>query len=455
MEILLNIENNHNERLLTKAVQNVIDKMNVGDVLVFPKGEYVLSTVYLKSGISLRLSKGCKILGSENFLDYDRDEKVNYPLYQDASHSFFHCSMFVGENVENITIEGEGAIDMRSVWGENNVRKMAHRGAKCIALKNCKNAKLTDFTVKNCTDLAVYFAGCENVEISGLNIKTYIDGISPDNCKNVTIKDCKVESGDDGIVFKTSYTLNRLETCEHISVENCEIRSRCNAIKFGTETNGGFADIAVENVKISDTRLAGIAVESVDGAIVSNLKFKNIFMTNVCTPFFIHLGDRLRGPEDLKIGRISDIMFENVTATGEYRAYEIMPWNYDSFLADDRTQYPWAIGKAENFNGANDKNDPWQITSNCCGLCGFDLENITFKNINLELWGGAKKVNLIVPENAQDYPEIYVYGTSLPAKGIYFRHINGLTLDNFVVKTINPDVREDFIFDDVKNLTVK
>ena len=148
-------------------------------------------------------------------------------------------------------------------------------------------------------------------------------------------------------------------------------------------------------------------------------------------------------------------MFENVTATGEYRAYEIMPWNYDSFLADDRTQYPWAIGKAENFNGANDKNDPWQITSNCCGLCGFDLENITFKNINLELWGGAKKVNLIVPENAQDYPEIYVYGTSLPAKGIYFRHINGLTLDNFVVKTINSDVREDFIFDDVKNLTIK
>ena len=455
MEILLNIENNHNERLLTKAVQSVINEMQGSDILVFPAGEYVLSTIYIKSGITLRLSKGCKILGSGNFLDYDRDEKVDYPLYQDASHSFFHCSMFVGENVENIVIEGEGVIDMRSVWDENNVRNMAHRGAKCIALKNCKNVKLSGFTVENCTDLAVYFAGCENVEISGLNIKTYIDGISPDNSKNVTIKNCDVESGDDGIVFKSSYTLNRLGKCEQITVENCEIRSRCNAIKFGTETNGGFFDITVENVKISDTRLAGIAVESVDGATVKNLKFKNISMTNVCTPFFIHLGDRMRGPEGLKIGKMSDILFENVTATGEYREYEIMPWNYDSYVKGDRKQYPWAIGKAENFNGEKDKNDPWQITSNCCGLRGFDLEKIVFKNVRLELWGGAKRINRSVPEKAQDYPEIYVYGTNLPAKGMYFRHINGLTLENFEVKTINQDVREDFVFDDVKNLIVK
>ena len=152
---------------------------------------------------------------------------------------------------------------------------------------------------------------------------------------------------------------------------------------------------------------------------------------------------------------MSDILFENVTATGEYREYEIMPWNYDSYVKGDRKQYPWAIGKAENFNGEKDKNDPWQITSNCCGLRGFDLEKIVFKNVRLELWGGAKKVNRSVPEKAQDYPEIYVYGTNLPAKGMYFRHINGLTLENFEVKTINQDVREDFVFDDVKNLIVK
>lgn len=441
--------------LLTKAFQSAIDALNYGDTLVLPKGEFVLSTVYLKSGITIKLESGCVILGSQNFADYDADEKVDYPLYQDASHSFFHCSLFVGEDLSDIAIVGEGVIDMRSVWDEKNVRNMARRGAKCIALKNCKNVTLKDFSVKNCTDLAVYLAGCEDAYISGLKVKTYIDGISPDNCKRISIRDCFLEAGDDGIVFKSSYTLNRLDFCKDITVENCSVKSRCNAIKFGTETNGGFYDISIKNVDISDTRLAGIAVESVDGATVKNLTFRDIKMTNVCTPFFIHLGKRLRGPAGLKIGKISDILFENVVAEGEYKEYEIMPWNYDSFIKNDRIQYPWAIGKAENFNGENDKNAAWQITSNCCGLKGNDLERITFRNVSLRLWGGANTVNNRVSEDAQDYPEIYVYGADLPAKAIYFRHINGLTIDNFSVTTINADVRENFVFDDVKNLTVK
>ena len=63
------------------------------------------------------------------------------------------------------------------------------------------------------------------------------DGISPDNCKNVKIYNCDVESGDDGIVVKSSYTLNRLDECRNIKVWDCRVKSRCSAIKFGTETN--------------------------------------------------------------------------------------------------------------------------------------------------------------------------------------------------------------------------
>ena len=33
---------------------------------------------------------------------------------------------------------------------------------------------------------------------------------------------------------------------------------------------------------------------------------------------------------------------------------------------------------------------------------------------------------------------------------IYFRHINGLILDNIVVETYRNDKREDFVFDNVK-----
>ena len=442
-------------RLLSADIQRVINEAKEGDCIVFEKGSYLLSTIYLKSGITLKLDKGCSILGSKNFNDYEKDEKVDYPLYQDASHSFFHCSLFVGEKLSNIKIIGEGVIDMQSVWDEKNVRNMVHRGAKCIALKECENVVLEGFSVFNCTDLAIYFAGCTHVSLSKLYIKTYIDGISPDNCKDVSISDCEIEAGDDGIVFKSSYTLNRLDVCKNIIVKDCKVKSRCNAIKFGTETNGGFFDFTITNIQIYETRLAGIAVESVDGAMIDNLVFDNITMKNVGTPFFIHLGKRMRGPKDRAVGSISNIRFANIFASGKYVGYDIMPWNYDSFKQNDCYQYPWEIGKAEGFFGKNEETSAWQITSNCCGLIGNNLKNICFENIKLELWGGATKIVSSVPEDVQDYPDVYVYGAELPAKGIFFRHIDGLTIKNFIVNTIKPDVRADFIYEDVANLVIE
>lgn len=437
--------------LNTVAVQNAIDlcNKNGGGTVVFSDGEFVLSTVFLKSNVHIELSENTVISGSLDFHDYCPDEKVDYPLFQDASHSFFHCSMFVGINCENISITGKGKIDMRSVWDENNARKMAHRGAKCIALKECKNVEIRDLTVNNCTDLAIYFAGCENVDISGIKMRTYIDGISPDNSKNVKITDCDIETGDDGIVFKSSYTLNRLDFCKDIRVRNCRIKSRCNAIKFGTETNGGFYGIDIRNCYIYDTRITGIAIESVDGGIADGITIKDIKMVNVNAPIFVHVGKRMRGPVGREVGKIKNITLANITATGKYEPYKIMPWNYASFKANDNFQNPEVFGIAESFDGT-ERTDEWQMTSNICGLKESPLENITLRNIYLKLDGGViNGFNKTVPEVAQDYPEVYVYGRILPAKGIYFRHIKGLTLDNVKTETYRPDGRQDFVFEDV------
>ena len=104
----------------------------------------------------------------------------------------------------------------------------------------------------------------------------------------------------------------------------------------------------------------------------------------------------------------------------------------------------------DDTNSGNTKESDWQMTSNICGLKESLLENITLKNIHLKLDGGVKEYKKEVPEEAQDYPEVFVYGRILPAKGIYFRHINVLTLDNVMVETYREDKREDFVFEDVK-----
>ena len=319
--------------------------------------------------------------------------------------------------------------------------------------QNCKNVEISNLQIYNATDLAIYFAGCENVDVFGIKMRVYIDGISPDNSKNVRIHDCDVETGDDGIVFKSSYTLNRLDVCKDIHVWNCKIKSRCNAIKFGTETNGGFENILIENIDICETRITGISIESVDGAIVDGITIRNIKMTNVNAPIFVHVGKRMRGPNGRTIGKIRNITLENITADGPYEEYEIVPWNYFSYKAGDTKQNPKVFGVAESFDGTKETDD-WQMTSNICGLKESPLENITLRNVHLKLDGGVQEYNRNVPEEAQDYPEVYVYGRILPAKGIYFRHINGLTLENVTVVTYRADSREDFVFEKTSKLNV-
>lgn len=456
-----------NERVITQELQRVINEMEcVGGEIEFAAGKYVLSTVFLKSNITFVINEGVQLLGSMDFNDYAEDERVSFPLYQDASHSFFHCSMFVGENCKNITFKGNGTIDMRSVWDTENKRNMVNRGAKCIALKNCEGVKIEGISIYNATDLAIYFAGCEDVDIDFVKMRVYIDGISPDNSKNVRIRNCEIETGDDGIVFKSSYNLNRLDECRDILVENCVVKSRCNAIKIGTETNGGFKDMVIRNIDIRETRLGGICIESTDGADIENIFISDITMKNVGTPIFIFLGDRLRGPEGTKVGSIENITIQNVKAEGPYVPYNIVEWNYHSYVARDTEQYPWYYTPPKDLSKEECRQAPngaWQLASNICGLRQKYIKNITLRNLDLYMDGGmSEKFNVTVPECSKAYPDVHIYGQILPsnephskilpASGLYCRYIDGLVLENVRIKNYRRDTRETFLFDNVNDL---
>lgn len=438
------------------AIQKAVDEASKqgGGIVYFPKGIYVLATVFLKDNVHIKFEKGTFILGSLNFYDFAQQEEIDFPIYQDQSHTYFHLSMFVGIGVNNISITGQATIDMRSVWDEDDVRKIVHRGPKTIGLKECNNVVLADFEIKYATDLAIYFAGCNDVDIHGIKMKVYIDGISPDNCKNVDIYDCDIEAGDDAIVFKSSYTLNRIDICKDIRIRDCKLKSRCSAIKFGTETNGGFEDIDINGIYIYDSRISGISIESVDGAIIDGITVRNVEMVNTNGLLFVHLGKRMRGPEGREIGEIRNITFENITADGPYVPYDVVPPYYLFFQADTWFQYPWIFDPRNNKNSTidfkyNGQDTPWQFSNNMCGLPGKPIKNLTLRNVHLKVNGGVKEYSKEVPTECPPYPEINSYGNILPAKGIYFRHVENLVMDNVTVDSFYPDAREDFVFEDV------
>ena len=149
----------------------------------------------------------------------------------------------------------------------------------------------------------------------------------------------------------------------------------------------------------------------------------------------------MRGPAGMPVGHIRNVTLENITAEGPYEPWEAIEWNYKTFVAGEKVQAPW--------NGGD------QYTSNVCGLAESPLESITLRNVRMQVAGGVSEWEQNVPDNLGKYPEVWVYGKVLPARGIFFRHVRGLILENVQISAISPDARPDFVFDDVEGLLTK
>jgi hypothetical protein len=57
----------------------------------------------------------------------------------------------------------------------------------------------------------------------------------------------------------------------------------------------------------------------------------------------------------------------------------------------------------------------------------------------------------VVPENEAGGPEATIFGDTLPASGLYVRHVDSIQLHNVCFHAQQPDSRPTFVFDDVLN----
>ena len=163
---------------------------------------------------------------------------------------------------------------------------------KAIALKNCRNVTLRDFSILHGGHFGILATGVDNLTIDNLKIDTNRDGMDMDCCRNVRISNCSVNSPwDDGICLKSSFALGYARATEMVTISNClvcgsfqegamldgtfkrfaddEKVPRTGRIKFGTESNGGFKNITISNCVFEGC--SGLAIETVDGAIVEDV----------------------------------------------------------------------------------------------------------------------------------------------------------------------------------------
>ena len=396
----------------TLALQRAIDAASAagGGTVWFSAGTYLSGTLILKSNVTLHLMAGATLLGSTRLADYPK----HIPKMRSFTSTYTETSLLYAEGAERIAIEGNGVIDGQGAAfsGPYKVRPYMIRVIECC------DVAISGITLKNSPMWVQHYLGCKDVRIHGITVRSRVnqnnDGIDIDCCERVTISDCNIWSGDDAIVLKS--TANRVT--RDVAVHNCILSSKCSALKLGTETNGGFENIAIANCTIYDTGISGLTLQMVDGGTLNGVVATNLVMKNVRSPIFMRLGNRARpfvegGPKPA-LGAFRNVIISNVQVTGAQK-----------------------LGCA------------------IAGLPEACIENVTLDNIRIQFVGGGAAADAAraVPEVPEKYPEDSMFGT-LPAYGFYCRHVRNARFRNIETSFETDDARPALVCDDVKRLEI-
>jgi len=407
--------------LNTKAIQAAIDACgDEGGTVYFPAGKYVTGTIFLKSNITIYLSKLATILGSRNIKE---DYKGDYKGCVEAP-SFDKCLIYA-ENEEKITFAGEGKIDGQGegLYGD---RPMMFR------FIDCKNIRFKDIELRNSVSWCCHMISCDTVHIDSVYLYNCAnrnnDGFDLDGCSNVFISNTKITSIDDSICLKSTTDI----PCKNIVVNNCVISSQTATVKLGTSSKAGFKDISISNCVFYDCEMGTIKLIVVDGGILENVNISNIVMNNVGSPLFIRLGKR-----GLKFEEPAENDF-----VGKGKEVDTLPGEIKNIM----------ISNIQAVVTVNEKSKtPMMIT----GLKDAKVKNITLSNFNVTYPGGGNDEDAArqIDEDEFRYPEQSFFGI-LPAYGLYLRHVEGIELDRIRFKLSSDDKRKALVCDNVKNINI-
>ena len=404
------------KRLDTKAIQASIDDASShgGGTVILSPGTYLSGTIVLKDFITLRVDAGATLLGSIDMKDYPE----NIGLIDMIPGVKFSAPLIYAENVNYVGIAGKGVVDGQGTRVNFAPLPASNYRPGLVRFNNCRYVTLEDIHLKRPARWTLHLRDSQDIIVRNIFINSRSnrnnDGIDIDGSQRVKITGCTIDTEDDAIVLK-SYRSHRVSD---IVVSDCILSSYCYAFKIGTETLGDVENVSVTNCLMSESH--GIALQTVDGANVSNVNISNIVMNDCFSVLELRLGGRLRNYSEekeanpLKPGTLKNIAITNIQADQVANSYDYI-----------------------------------------CGIPGYAIENVTLDNIRISYKGGEVKDETSgkIPEQVTAYPKWTSFGT-LPSYGFYIRHVKGIRLNNIQLSIDKPDRRSALVVDKVSDLVI-
>lgn len=361
----------------TDAIQAAINDCgaNGGGRVVLENGIFLTGRIDLRSGVELRIESDAILLGSTDGNDFPNIETEFW--HTQYAPRFNKRCMIYAEGCENVAITGHGKINcqgdsyMEFVPGAEErgtkkdkiawpYRRKAHptdspdgmvyyddvpfpldplsvslSPGRVVLFMGCKNVYVEDVTLENPPAAWGYWVcGCENVHFHRAQILANVlfpnnDGIHINCCRNVTISDCNIQSGDDGIVIRAySLPLGQNTVCEKVAVTNCNITSHSGAVRIGWYGDGVIRNCTLSNLNITHSR-TGISIylpelptthrgsdEGEEDTLIENISFSNITMDTVfLEPIFISISNSCR------CNSVHNLYFDNIHANSVHMPF--------------------------------------------------------------------------------------------------------------------------------------
>ncbi len=248
-----------------------------GEVRV-PAGRWRTGPVHLASNVRLRLDEG-------SFLVFEDDPGLCLPAVRtswEGVECMSYSPLVYAYGCTNVGVVGKGTLAPRMgrwrrwfVGGEVHKRVRGEvyaammRGVPAeervlsgkggffrphlVQFNRCRGVELRDFRVRESPFWTIHLLRCDGVMVSGVDSRALghnSDGINIEKSRNVSVRDCRLHQGDDGVVVKAGRNRDGWDgssTCACIDISGVRLVEGHGLLVVGSELSGGVSNVVMRD----------------------------------------------------------------------------------------------------------------------------------------------------------------------------------------------------------------